>query len=248
MLMCGVSLRWKLQLHELSKLPAFGRVVSAGNLLSHVGHTILGMNTVQLYMKVPGSRTPGLYSCCCACAGGTMHLQIHMQPRPHACTLAHAHKHGHTDLHTRAYTLTNAPAHTQTHTSWCIHLHPNACTCTHKHAHTHGRMHLHTFADIMTHSPAHKGMHTRIHKHTNIAAYMLIQTPSEMYSQAHTQTNSSHLQKTIKCIDMPLLTHVPTLTWCMCIYTYARCSTPFFISVQRAKCFLQIKCKFFWFC
>ncbi len=35
------------------------RVVSAGNLLSHVGHTILGMNTVQLYMKVPGSRTPG---------------------------------------------------------------------------------------------------------------------------------------------------------------------------------------------
>ncbi|KAK6485472.1 lysine-specific demethylase 6A isoform X1 [Huso huso] len=51
--------KWKLQLHELSKLPAFARVVSAGNLLSHVGHIILGMNTVQLYMKVPGSRTPG---------------------------------------------------------------------------------------------------------------------------------------------------------------------------------------------
>uniref|UniRef100_A0A2I3TVX8 [histone H3]-trimethyl-L-lysine(27) demethylase n=1 Tax=Pan troglodytes TaxID=9598 RepID=A0A2I3TVX8_PANTR len=51
--------KWKLQLHELTKLPAFVRVVSAGNLLSHVGHTILGMNTVQLYMKVPGSRTPG---------------------------------------------------------------------------------------------------------------------------------------------------------------------------------------------
>uniref|UniRef100_W5L1S1 [histone H3]-trimethyl-L-lysine(27) demethylase n=1 Tax=Astyanax mexicanus TaxID=7994 RepID=W5L1S1_ASTMX len=51
--------KWKLQLQELSKLPAFGRVVSAGNLLSHVGHTILGMNTVQLFMKVPGSRTPG---------------------------------------------------------------------------------------------------------------------------------------------------------------------------------------------
>nr|XP_009930923.1 PREDICTED: lysine-specific demethylase 6A isoform X4 [Opisthocomus hoazin] len=51
--------KWKLQLHELKKLPAFVRVVSAGNLLSHVGHTILGMNTVQLYMKVPGSRTPG---------------------------------------------------------------------------------------------------------------------------------------------------------------------------------------------
>uniref|UniRef100_A0A4W6G1X3 [histone H3]-trimethyl-L-lysine(27) demethylase n=1 Tax=Lates calcarifer TaxID=8187 RepID=A0A4W6G1X3_LATCA len=51
--------RWKQQLQELSKLPAFARVVSAGNLLSHVGHTILGMNTVQLYMKVPGSRIPG---------------------------------------------------------------------------------------------------------------------------------------------------------------------------------------------
>lgn len=53
--------RWKQQLQELSKLPAFARVVSAGNLLSHVGHTILGMNTVQLYMKVPGSRTPGIH-------------------------------------------------------------------------------------------------------------------------------------------------------------------------------------------
>ncbi|KAM8750136.1 lysine-specific demethylase 6A-like isoform 1-T1 [Rhynchonycteris naso] len=51
--------KWKLQLRELTKLPAFVRVVSAGNLLSHLGHTILGMNTVQLYMKVPGSRTPG---------------------------------------------------------------------------------------------------------------------------------------------------------------------------------------------
>jgi lysine-specific demethylase 6B len=35
------------------------RVEFNGNMLSHVGHTILGMNTVQLYMKVPGSRTPG---------------------------------------------------------------------------------------------------------------------------------------------------------------------------------------------
>uniref|UniRef100_A0AAJ7UES0 [histone H3]-trimethyl-L-lysine(27) demethylase n=1 Tax=Petromyzon marinus TaxID=7757 RepID=A0AAJ7UES0_PETMA len=51
--------KWKTQLQELTKLPAFLRVVSAGNMLSHVGHTILGMNTVQLYMKVPGSRTPG---------------------------------------------------------------------------------------------------------------------------------------------------------------------------------------------
>ncbi|CAH1245742.1 KDM6A [Branchiostoma lanceolatum] len=51
--------KWKAQLQELTKLPHFVRVVSASNSLSHVGHTILGMNTVQLYMKVPGSRTPG---------------------------------------------------------------------------------------------------------------------------------------------------------------------------------------------
>lgn len=44
--------KWKIQLQELMKLPAFTRVVSAGNMLSHVGHVILGMNTVQLYMKV----------------------------------------------------------------------------------------------------------------------------------------------------------------------------------------------------
>ncbi|XP_059830938.1 lysine-specific demethylase 6B-like isoform X3 [Hypanus sabinus] len=50
---------WKPQLQELLKLPAFMRVSSSGNMLSHVGHTIYGMNTVQLYMKVPGSRTPG---------------------------------------------------------------------------------------------------------------------------------------------------------------------------------------------
>uniref|UniRef100_A0A182VTR3 JmjC domain-containing protein n=1 Tax=Anopheles minimus TaxID=112268 RepID=A0A182VTR3_9DIPT len=51
--------KWKAQLQELQKLPPFARVVSAANMLSHVGHMILGMNTVQLYMKVPGSRTPG---------------------------------------------------------------------------------------------------------------------------------------------------------------------------------------------
>ncbi|KAH8400492.1 hypothetical protein KR222_001761, partial [Zaprionus bogoriensis] len=51
--------KWKPQLCELQKLPAFARVISAANMLSHVGHVILGMNTVQLYMKVPGSRTPG---------------------------------------------------------------------------------------------------------------------------------------------------------------------------------------------
>ncbi|XP_054709172.1 lysine-specific demethylase 6A-like [Uloborus diversus] len=51
--------KWRAQLQELTKLPTFFRVVSAGNMLSHVGHVILGMNTTQLYMKVPGSRTPG---------------------------------------------------------------------------------------------------------------------------------------------------------------------------------------------
>lgn len=51
--------KWKPQLDELDKLPMFSRVVSASNMLSHVGHPILGMNTVQLYMKVPGCRTPG---------------------------------------------------------------------------------------------------------------------------------------------------------------------------------------------
>lgn len=51
--------KWKDQLIELAKLPWLFRLVSAGNMLSHVGQTILGMNTIQLYMKVPGSRTPG---------------------------------------------------------------------------------------------------------------------------------------------------------------------------------------------
>jgi len=51
--------KWRPQLDELDKLPMFARVVSASNMLTHVGHSILGMNTVQLYMKVPGCRTPG---------------------------------------------------------------------------------------------------------------------------------------------------------------------------------------------
>jgi len=51
--------KWKAQMQELMKLPSWLRVVSAGNMLSHIGHQILGMNTIQLYMKVPRSRTPG---------------------------------------------------------------------------------------------------------------------------------------------------------------------------------------------
>lgn len=51
--------KWRPQLTEVQRLPALARVVSAANKLPHVGHVILGTNTVQLYTKVPGSRTPG---------------------------------------------------------------------------------------------------------------------------------------------------------------------------------------------
>lgn len=51
--------KWRPQLDEINKLPSWARLVSAGNMLSHLGHQILGMNTVQLYMKVPCARTPG---------------------------------------------------------------------------------------------------------------------------------------------------------------------------------------------
>lgn len=51
--------KWGAQIAELEKLPPFCRVKSSSNMLSYMGHKILGMNTIQLYMKVPGSRTPG---------------------------------------------------------------------------------------------------------------------------------------------------------------------------------------------
>ncbi|CAK9297124.1 unnamed protein product [Gordionus sp. m RMFG-2023] len=52
--------KWTYQLQELNKLPTFLKVDSqCSNMLSHLGHTVLGMNSVQLYMKVPGCRTPG---------------------------------------------------------------------------------------------------------------------------------------------------------------------------------------------
>jgi len=51
--------KWGAQVAELHKLPPFCRVTSSTNMLSYMGHQILGMNTIQLYMKVPGSRTPG---------------------------------------------------------------------------------------------------------------------------------------------------------------------------------------------
>ena len=50
--------RWRMQLSELTKLPAWAKVVSAGNMLSHIGHQLQGMNTVRLTMKVPGARAP----------------------------------------------------------------------------------------------------------------------------------------------------------------------------------------------
>uniref|UniRef100_A0A0N4ZK20 JmjC domain-containing protein n=1 Tax=Parastrongyloides trichosuri TaxID=131310 RepID=A0A0N4ZK20_PARTI len=46
------------QLKEIAKLPAFCRLEASCNALTHIDHCIFGMNTVQLYMKVPGARTP----------------------------------------------------------------------------------------------------------------------------------------------------------------------------------------------
>merc|ERR1719189_2176837 len=48
--------KWRNQLQELMKLPAWTRVVSAGNMLSHMGYQVLSMNTVKAFMKVPCSR------------------------------------------------------------------------------------------------------------------------------------------------------------------------------------------------
>lgn len=44
--------KWGPQLDELKKLPGFLRLASPANLLTHLGHTVYGMNTLQLYMKV----------------------------------------------------------------------------------------------------------------------------------------------------------------------------------------------------
>ena len=34
--------KWRSQLDEINKLPSWARLVSAGNMLSHIGHQILG--------------------------------------------------------------------------------------------------------------------------------------------------------------------------------------------------------------
>ena len=56
---------WRQQLSELTKLPSWARVVSAGNMLSHLGYQIRGMNTVKLTMKVPNARAPALQDSFC---------------------------------------------------------------------------------------------------------------------------------------------------------------------------------------
>jgi len=43
---------WKPQLHQLTKLPSFLNVKCTDNMLTYVGCDILGVNTIQLYMKV----------------------------------------------------------------------------------------------------------------------------------------------------------------------------------------------------
>uniref|UniRef100_A0A4Y6EQY7 [histone H3]-trimethyl-L-lysine(27) demethylase n=1 Tax=Brachionus koreanus TaxID=1199090 RepID=A0A4Y6EQY7_9BILA len=50
--------KWSRQIAEMSKLPPFMRFVSAGNMLTHVGYKVFGVNTMQMYLKVPGCRTP----------------------------------------------------------------------------------------------------------------------------------------------------------------------------------------------
>ena len=52
--------RWRAQLLALERsVPAFMSWKGPGTLLSRLGHTIQGMSGVQLYLKVPGCRTPG---------------------------------------------------------------------------------------------------------------------------------------------------------------------------------------------
>ncbi|KAK6761529.1 hypothetical protein RB195_022556 [Necator americanus] len=46
------DVKWKAQIQELSKMPPFCRIIAGCNMLSHLGHTVLGMNTTQLYMKI----------------------------------------------------------------------------------------------------------------------------------------------------------------------------------------------------
>ena len=48
------SRKWKGQMSELTKLPSWARVVSAGNMLSHLGYPIQGiMNYLAKAMAIP---------------------------------------------------------------------------------------------------------------------------------------------------------------------------------------------------
>ena len=53
----GLSITLIYLLQELMKLPHWTRVVSAGNMLSHLGYQLVGMNTIRMSMKVPCART-----------------------------------------------------------------------------------------------------------------------------------------------------------------------------------------------
>ncbi|VDL57564.1 unnamed protein product [Hymenolepis diminuta] len=44
--------KWLSQLWELNRLPSFFKVTSAGNMLAHLGYPLIGVNTIQLNMKV----------------------------------------------------------------------------------------------------------------------------------------------------------------------------------------------------
>jgi tetratricopeptide (TPR) repeat protein len=49
---------WKKQIAEINKLPGFLKRKKHNDILCRVGYKVHGMNTVQMYMKVEGCRTP----------------------------------------------------------------------------------------------------------------------------------------------------------------------------------------------
>jgi len=62
---CNLKLIPVFHIQSLDFNISFLQVECDSNMLSYMGHTILGVNSVQLYMKVPGSRTPGKFVCMC---------------------------------------------------------------------------------------------------------------------------------------------------------------------------------------
>lgn len=51
---------WRSQLHELNKLPSFIKCVSASNMLTHIGCSTPGLNTISIGMHVPNCKMLGL--------------------------------------------------------------------------------------------------------------------------------------------------------------------------------------------